>query len=1068
MLGPQPFQPPDSLRVRLLGSMSIDDIELARLGSRKARVLFARLALGRGRPVSTRELVEAIWPDGNPPGRPSEQISVLVSRVRAVIGADRLPRVGGGYAVRLDWLDVDAVAELAAEARRRLASGSLTPARTAADAALALDRGALLDDEPDAPWLDAQRSATERTRVEARQVAAEVALAVADPWAAVEHAEQVLAAEPYHEAALRVLMTALAQSDRPARALSAYAEFADRLRDELGVDTQPATAALHVALLRGETFTPAPLVAPGRLPGRDLQLAMLAAAYTDAAAGRAVRVLVQGEAGIGKTRLLEAFAGALPEAAILLRATGSELGRRLPLQPLLDALTEHLRRVGPDSTATVLNGPSELLAAFLGPLSAGAVPHDGAGTLAAAGDPGTGLALLLAALDTALERLAGGRPVVILIDDAHWVDSTTLTWLGRVATRLHHLPLLVVLASRGEERVALPADRTVKLGPLDLAAVTAIVGADRAVDLLARSGGHPLFLVELGEAAAGALPESIRASVAERCDRAGPAGATLRAAAVLGSTVDLDLLGAVLGEPPAVLLDHLEEGVRRHLLVERETGFAFRHQLIQDALRADIGVGRRCLLHRQAARSLAARGDRADPLLVAHFALGGGDRALAAQALATAGEAAAARFDHDEALRHLTAAIELDDSPELRVRRARAALPAGHFAQAAADAEQALGAGPTADALEAAGIAAYLLRDLSRCRRLAEKGARLATDTEVRSSCYALAGRSAHVTGDLSGAQALLTQAREVDAPSTRALVGIWSAPVLVDQGHPDRALEALADPTVVRRERHPFMLPHRHLAAAAAHAALGDVTAALTELDAVNASAAGQGTPRFSARANNTRAFILRNTGATEAADACNTAAYEISLDQLGMGEPIADAMHGLADGRLRAHDLDGAAELLAREEHEAPSPRPFAWRHALRRRLLAGRLALARGENDQALAAAHDVLAAATALPLPRYVVLARLLAAAANPTTFADIEDDVSELEWVAPLEAWWLTDDLTRRFDSPRLRELASRRATAQREREALVASMLTEAHPSGPAPGPAAPVPPTRARSVPAP
>jgi DNA-binding SARP family transcriptional activator len=1011
-----------ALRLRLLGSMDIDDIDRGRLGSRKARLLLARLALGRGRPVAVSELAEAIWADGRAPTRPADQISVLVSRVRAVIGTDRITRVGGGYALRVDWLDVDAMAELVAEARRRLAAGSLAPARAAADAARALDRGPLLDEEPDAPWLAAERAAAARVAVLAREVAAETALAGGDPWAAVEYAEQVLAAEPYHEAALRALMTALVQSGRPARALTAYAEFAERLRDELGVDPQPETMQLHVSLLRGEGVTVVPTPDQVRLPGRDLQLAMLAAALTDATGGTPIRVRVDGAAGIGKTRLLNAFANTLPESTVVLYATGSELGRRLPLQPVLDALADHLRRLDPTDVADLLSGPAALLGDFLGrELEPRPYP---AGVLAAA-DAGTGQALLLTALDTVVARLAASGLLVLLIDDAHWLDAASVTWLGRVPARLADVPLLVVLASRVEEGVVLPADRTIPLGPLDLAAVTTIVGPERAADLLARSGGHPLFLIELRDAdATSELPESIRASVAERCDRAGDAAATLRAAAVLGSDVDLELLAAVLEEPPTALLDHLEEGVRRHLLIERETGFGFRHQLIQDALRADTGAGRRALLHRQAARCLAARGEKADPLVVAHHALAGGDRALAAAALANAGEAAAARFDHDEALRHLTAAIDLDDSAALRIRRARAELQAGRFVEATADAQQALAVEPGAEALEVAGIAAYVLRDLDQCRRLAEQGARLATDPSVASSCYALAGRVAHATGDLAGADDQLRKARELATPTTAAVASIWSTPLLVDQGQARRALELLADPTIVRMQRHPFMLPHRHLSAAQAHVSLGDVAAALADLDAVDASAAGQRTPRYAARADNTRAFILRNLGATDEADARNTAAYELSLDQVGMGEPIADALLGLADGRLRAGDLDVADRLLWRAEHEAPSPRVFQWRHSLRGRLLASRLALARGEDAAALAVAREVLAAADALPLPRYATLARVLCAAAAPGV--DVSSDLDALEWVAPLEAWWLTELVAQRYDSLDLKALAERR------------------------------------------
>ena len=91
---------------------------------------------------------------------------------------------------------------------------------------------------------------------------------------------------------------------------------------------------------------------------------------------------------------------------------------------------------------------------------------------------------------------------------------------------------------------------------------------------------------------------------------------------------------------------------------------------------------------------------------------------LAARALATAAELAAARFDHDEALRLFDEALEQGPSAAIRLRRARAALPAGRFAEAAADAGAALAGGAGAQAMEVAAIAAYLVRDFARCRRL--------------------------------------------------------------------------------------------------------------------------------------------------------------------------------------------------------------------------------------------------------------------------------------------------------------------------------------------------------------
>jgi DNA-binding SARP family transcriptional activator len=90
-----------ALLVRLLGGFAVDGLDLADLGSRKARQLLALLALGRGREVRTDVLVEALWP-GRPPGNPADQVAVLASRIRRRIGADRVQHGDGGYRLRYD------------------------------------------------------------------------------------------------------------------------------------------------------------------------------------------------------------------------------------------------------------------------------------------------------------------------------------------------------------------------------------------------------------------------------------------------------------------------------------------------------------------------------------------------------------------------------------------------------------------------------------------------------------------------------------------------------------------------------------------------------------------------------------------------------------------------------------------------------------------------------------------------------------------------------------------------------------------------------------------------------
>ena len=120
---------------------------------------------GAGAPVSVSMLADVLWPDGSP-GRPGDQISVLVSRLRKVLGADRLVRSEGGFALRVDWLDVDELGALVGEAADALGGGRYAAARAAAGAALTLARGAVLP-EDEGPWLEVDRASAAATVIRA-------------------------------------------------------------------------------------------------------------------------------------------------------------------------------------------------------------------------------------------------------------------------------------------------------------------------------------------------------------------------------------------------------------------------------------------------------------------------------------------------------------------------------------------------------------------------------------------------------------------------------------------------------------------------------------------------------------------------------------------------------------------------------------------------------------------------------------------------------------------------------------------------------------------------------------
>src|SRR5580658_7572535 len=186
------------LRVRILGPLEVEGFDASSLGSRKQRSLLRALALGQGAPVNIDRLAECLWAD-RLPARPADQVGVLVSRLRSVLGPTRVTRSDAGYALAADWIDVAVLAQLTTEAERRLSENHPAAAATAAKAGLALVRGPLLSDEHDAWWAEEARRSVDRALARLRLVAAEASLATGDPFSAALAAQAALDDDPYDE-----------------------------------------------------------------------------------------------------------------------------------------------------------------------------------------------------------------------------------------------------------------------------------------------------------------------------------------------------------------------------------------------------------------------------------------------------------------------------------------------------------------------------------------------------------------------------------------------------------------------------------------------------------------------------------------------------------------------------------------------------------------------------------------------------------------------------------------------------------------------------------------------------
>ncbi len=485
--------------------------------------------------------------------------------------------------------------------------------------------------------------------------------------------------------------------------------------------------------------------------GRETERAQLSRALAAAADGRPAAILIGGEAGVGKTRLIETLIGtAEQEGWRVLVGHCFELGESgLPFAPIVEALRELGRDLGLEELLAILGPGRDEIGRLVPDLVATADPFG------APSEPREGTqARLFEHVLGALGRLAERGPLLLVVEDLHWADRSTrdlwrylarnlrrerLVLLGTFRTdELHRRhPLLRFLAAL--ERV----DRVsrIDLERFDLAEVTAqlagILGrpppgalARRIYD---RSDGNAFFVEELVAAdsaggadapgsphALGSLPLSLEAVLTERVMRLSEATQrVLRVAAAVGREVDHGLLGYVSDEAEATLLEALHEAVAQHVLVasapDAGSSYRFRHALVQEAVYAELLPAERTTLHGRIAETLLA-----DPTLgsgtraglaaeLAHHALLGHDLRLGFHWSVEAGRAATDVSAFAEAHRHFERAIELwpriqdpqagaeMDHPELLARAAETAAASGELARAAALVRAAL------DALDPAG-----------------------------------------------------------------------------------------------------------------------------------------------------------------------------------------------------------------------------------------------------------------------------------------------------------------------------------------------------------------------------
>jgi hypothetical protein len=439
-------------------------------------------------------------------------------------------------------------------------------------------------------------------------------------------------------------MLALYRQGRHAEALAAFQELRAALRDELGIDPSAGLADLQYRILNQDPgldhASPAPAPAPFHpkpvpvpaphagdgFVGRAAELARLEQALDGATAGHGATALIAGPAGIGKTRLTGELAErARRRGATVLTGRCIDLvGAALPYFPIVEALR-------PLRGTVALDGLQELSRLLPGSQLA-ATPDRNAGE---------SQLRLFEAVRTALERLSAAAPVVLVLEDLHWADGSTLDLVAFLAHAVHDGRVLIVATWRHDavrkddpvHRLASGLRRrrvafTVELGPLGRDELAALVARESdgplSLELVesvcARAEGNPFFAEELLAAALRnepELPELLQDVLLADFGRLqAPTRTVVRVASAAGRAVPLAVLVSAMPLPEEQIVEALREAVEHGLLLaDRATGsYRFRHALIAEASYATLLPGEREDVHGRLAAALADDGARAGEL----------------------------------------------------------------------------------------------------------------------------------------------------------------------------------------------------------------------------------------------------------------------------------------------------------------------------------------------------------------------------------------------------------------------------------------------------------------------
>ena len=674
------------------------------LTRRREREVLAVLLASHGTPVPAERLLTEVWGD-EASAQTLGALQVAISRLRSQLEPRRAPRTrsrlgstGAGYVLLAEVSEVDTW-HFEQAAKAALATGDPAEQLRRCDAACLAWTGAPYAG-CEAPLVRAEAARLDELLVCVQERKARALLDLGRPDDAQRLLAELAPRHSFREGLWALLALAQYRCARQADALDSLRVLRQNLSEELGVDPTPEVQRLEQAVLRqdpdlmiadtdsgdrhhatraGDRSGTTPGGKPAAPTGSVGRAAVLASATQLLERSWSTRspgfLLVAGEPGIGKSRLVEdlsASAAAAEGQVLTGRCHEGDYAPALwPWLSVVRSLAEELEPVDP----------------LLHPLLKGDTETGDRGA-------GTGLRMFDAVVDL-VRRAALVRPLLLVLEDVHWADASSLQLLRHLVDTLVNAPVMVACTRRTTETETSPAlvdtlaalaragAERIRLDGLDRRSVGSLLMGSLgpsapdvdmqalAVSVAALTGGNPFFVLQYARLLAsnpnpqgvepGSLPvpDGVRDVLRQRVHRLPPeAVRALTSAAVMGDRIDPELLADLMEIPVAQCLDLLDLALTSGLLLESGSGYAFVHALERETLYGELSAARRIRLHDLAGRvierhlvddpdvtaAIAHHAHRAAPLSREHA---GRARTWLAQAAAVATE----RHAHPEALR---------------------------------------------------------------------------------------------------------------------------------------------------------------------------------------------------------------------------------------------------------------------------------------------------------------------------------------------------------------------------------------------------------------------------------